>query len=562
MEIQQELNKPKKDYSISLESIIGKPYTPLTGHFAVHYRGINYIKCPFDYVMYQMILEEVKPNLVVEIGTFNGGGALYISDIISRWGGIVHTIDIESKELDPLVTNNPNIVLFKDGYQGYDISLAKKFNKILVIDDGSHYYHDVKDAFNKFNELVSLNSYYIVEDSVIYFEDPNSHGGGPIKAIEEIIQENTDFEIDRYWCDFFGTNATFNTDGYLKKTKETKNEKKMKPIIIVSSYIYNEETEIILNESLDTLLKTGYDILIVSNSTMKPETLAKVNYHLYISDAIMFGDDYTNLREIDFFFKNENFVLHHFMLSQQKYGLSVLRNLFTSLDLAKSLNYDSFFLVTGDNRFCDQGIEFLKSAPHLCQSLGKKSMIYFEGIDNVNTVPLYSEIDYFKEIIENVKDEEHYKEYLIKTQRNLDFMDVEKFFHTNLKNVNREFILEKDNTRIMEDFPDTVFNLVTGVYNTSKKYNGCLTGLFKRLDVNGEHIGYSIFTRNLNPKWVTRKIEVYHSESEFSEITHHIEPYFWLDSFFTNVIKIRVFENNVLLFEEDTNTKNYIQNEK
>jgi cephalosporin hydroxylase len=212
----------KKEYSLNLKSIIGNPNHPRSGHFGVYYRGVNYVKCPFDYVIYQMLLEEVKPDLVIEIGTFNGGGALYISDIISRWGGVVHTIDIENKELDPLIEKNSNIFTFNDGYQGYDINLSKKFSKILVIDDGSHYYHDVKSSFEKFNGVVSLGSYFIVEDGAIYFESPDSHDGGPIKAIEEILKETQDFEIDRHWCDFFGTNATFNTDGYLKKTGETK----------------------------------------------------------------------------------------------------------------------------------------------------------------------------------------------------------------------------------------------------------------------------------------------------------------------------------------------------
>jgi len=32
------------------------------GHFNVKYRGISAIKCPFDYVMYQMIISELKPD--------------------------------------------------------------------------------------------------------------------------------------------------------------------------------------------------------------------------------------------------------------------------------------------------------------------------------------------------------------------------------------------------------------------------------------------------------------------------------------------------------------------
>jgi cephalosporin hydroxylase len=36
---------------------------------------------PFDYVIYQMIINEVKPDLIIEIGS-NIGGALYIADLL------------------------------------------------------------------------------------------------------------------------------------------------------------------------------------------------------------------------------------------------------------------------------------------------------------------------------------------------------------------------------------------------------------------------------------------------------------------------------------------------
>jgi cephalosporin hydroxylase len=89
-----------------------------------------------------------------------------------------------------------------------------------VIDDGSHQYHDVKMAFEKFKDVVSLNSYYIIEDGGLtelgYGE---THNGGPLRAIEEIMKNTNQYEIDRKWCDFFGKNATFNTNGFLKKIR-------------------------------------------------------------------------------------------------------------------------------------------------------------------------------------------------------------------------------------------------------------------------------------------------------------------------------------------------------
>lgn len=330
----------------------------------------------------------------------------------------------------------------------------------------------------------------------------------------------------------------------------------MKPLIIVSTYIYNKETESILNTCLDDLKKTGYDILIVANSKIKSETLNKCDYYLFISDAIFFGDNYSNIPEIDFWFGCDKFDVHHFMPSYQRYGLSVLRNLFTSLDLAKSFGYDSFFLFTGDNYFGDKSIEFIKKVPNLCQSQNKKCMIYFNDYD-VSSVPIYSEINYFLEKIKIIKSEDEYKDFLIRHQGNLDFLDVERFLYLNLMMIDDDLVLRMDGHLIMNDFPDTKFNLVTGVYNTSKKYNGCLTGLFRRLDSEHNQVEYWIFSRNLKSENVTRKIEVYFNETDLQVLEYEMEPFIWFYHAYPEVYKIKVYENDIFLFEE-YQTKNYI----
>ena len=71
------------------------------GHLKVTYRGVSACRCPFDYCIYQMIHFKIKPDLVIEIGTSHGGGALYIADLMNIIGhGIVHSIDIEKKTED------------------------------------------------------------------------------------------------------------------------------------------------------------------------------------------------------------------------------------------------------------------------------------------------------------------------------------------------------------------------------------------------------------------------------------------------------------------------------
>jgi len=191
------------------------------GHHNTTYRGIPCIKCPFDYVMYQMIINELKPDLIIEIGTNNGGSALYMADILDTIGkGLVHTIDIESK-VGELVKRHNRINLFTDGWEGYSLEQVNNVGKVLVIEDGSHMYDSTLGAMKKFNHIVSVGSYMIIEDGILdaLGTSQKHYYGGPVRAIKEFLSGNENFIVDKRWEDFFGQNATFNTSGYLKRIK-------------------------------------------------------------------------------------------------------------------------------------------------------------------------------------------------------------------------------------------------------------------------------------------------------------------------------------------------------
>jgi cephalosporin hydroxylase len=188
------------------------------GHHNVTYRGVKAIRCPFDYVLYQMVISKVKPDLIIEVGTNAGGGSLYFSDLQQlNGGGVVHTMDVTDMVTDELVIKNPNIIRFLGGFQSYDLKNTEGFNNILVIDDGSHTYEDVKDSLIKFNKIVSKNSYFVVEDGILTELGYSGYNGGPLRAIEEFLNKNNEFVIDTEICNLFGSNATFNVNGFLKK---------------------------------------------------------------------------------------------------------------------------------------------------------------------------------------------------------------------------------------------------------------------------------------------------------------------------------------------------------
>ena len=166
----------------------------------------------------------------------NNTSALYFADLMTVMGidGEVHTIDLAMEDSDgsirqpktilsDIVVNHPKIKCFYKGYEGYDIKNVKGFKTVMVIDDGSHMYHEVLEALNKFAPLVTSGSYYIVEDSnaeeVCSPEVWATLDGGPLRAIWEWLSKGgqEQFFIDLHKCDLFGINSTYNTYGYLRK---------------------------------------------------------------------------------------------------------------------------------------------------------------------------------------------------------------------------------------------------------------------------------------------------------------------------------------------------------
>ncbi|MCX6188614.1 MAG: CmcI family methyltransferase [Bacteroidetes bacterium] len=205
--------RKEEEVKISVQSIY-------EGHHQVSYKGIKAIRCPFDYVIFQMIIFEIKPDLVIEIGTNTGGGALYIADLLDGNGkGILHTIDIID-QVDPKVKEHNRIEFFTEGWENYELERTKGFEKILIIEDASHLYKDSIGILNKFHKIISKDSYFIIEDGIINELDLEmQYEGGPLKAIREFLPSHPEFSIDRRWCDLFGKNATFNVNGYLKRIK-------------------------------------------------------------------------------------------------------------------------------------------------------------------------------------------------------------------------------------------------------------------------------------------------------------------------------------------------------
>lgn len=190
-------------------------------HGALHYsyRDREMQKNPFDLALYQLLLWRQRPGTIFEIGSRTGASAMWLADTAAMLGLDTAVVSLDICRVG---ASHPRC-LFLTG-DARDIStiigshiIDAAQRPFLVIDDASHRYEDVRQVIWFFQPVLRPGEYLVVEDgilSLLYGDD--AFQGGPLRAIEEAVAGDA-WEIDRAYCDFFGVNVTWNTDGYLRR---------------------------------------------------------------------------------------------------------------------------------------------------------------------------------------------------------------------------------------------------------------------------------------------------------------------------------------------------------
>ena len=185
-----------------------------------YWLGVSLEKCPFDLHIYQEILYETKPDVLIECGTDKGGSAYYFASIFDLLGhGRLLTIDMKDFRQSP---PHPRVVYFLgDSVSAEMVDKIKGSIRpgetVMVSLDSDHHMDHVLKELKIYSAFVTLGNYLVVEDTNI-----NGHpvlpdfGPGPAEAVDAFLARNSDFQRDRT-REKFG--LTFFPGGYLKRIK-------------------------------------------------------------------------------------------------------------------------------------------------------------------------------------------------------------------------------------------------------------------------------------------------------------------------------------------------------
>lgn len=189
------------------------------------YRGVSFLKSPFDVVLYLQLLHRLQPRTVIEIGSKHGGSALWFADMMSAQG--VTAPRIVSVDIRPLATFTDERITFLTGNArnlGPTLTpdlLANLPRPWLVIEDSAHTYDASRAVLDFFHPLLVSGDYIVVEDGVVsQLSDPlyASYEDGPNRAVADVLALHPSaYAVDTDLCDHFGRNATYNPNGWLRR---------------------------------------------------------------------------------------------------------------------------------------------------------------------------------------------------------------------------------------------------------------------------------------------------------------------------------------------------------
>ncbi|CAG0938067.1 Rhamnosyl O-methyltransferase [Candidatus Brocadiaceae bacterium] len=188
-----------------------------------YFLGKKVFKCPNDLWLYQEMLWELRPDVIIECGTFHGGSALYYAKLFDMMDldGEIITIDVDPMPDMPVHRRITYLVGSSTSSEivGKVKELIEDKKKIMVILDSDHSKEHVLKELELYHGFVTPGSYLVVEDSNINGHPVYSgfgQGPGPWEAMEAFLPGHPEFVPDKTKEKFL---MSFNPNGYLKRIK-------------------------------------------------------------------------------------------------------------------------------------------------------------------------------------------------------------------------------------------------------------------------------------------------------------------------------------------------------
>lgn len=148
----------------------------------------------------QETIFEVKPELLIECGTYKGGSSYFFGDLFELMGkGRVITVDIVKlhNQSHPRVTYLIGDCASPEIVEQIRAERHQVTGPVMVLLDSDHSAAQVKKELDAYHSFVTPGSFLHVQDGVIDVLPMFAQSRpGPLRAIEAFVAEHDEFEVD------------------------------------------------------------------------------------------------------------------------------------------------------------------------------------------------------------------------------------------------------------------------------------------------------------------------------------------------------------------------------
>ncbi|NEO89076.1 MAG: cephalosporin hydroxylase [Moorea sp. SIO3G5] len=233
----QDISQNKRLVKISeREDICSLPkgiWRPLTENYHLQtWKGIPMDKSPIEIALYPMLIYELQPKTIIELGADTGGSAVWLADQLKLFDieGLVYSVDIDLSLLDEKAKAEPKIKFLEGDCNQIDRVLSTTLlstlsHPWLIIEDAHVNLVGMLDYFH--NNGLQNGDYLIIEDTNKALWEAWSDWEDK-EFIERmkckldllknwLMQHKNEYLIDTHYQDLFGYNGSKNWNSMLKR---------------------------------------------------------------------------------------------------------------------------------------------------------------------------------------------------------------------------------------------------------------------------------------------------------------------------------------------------------
>jgi cephalosporin hydroxylase len=178
----------------------------------IHWKGIPNIKDPYDLALVPLLLGELKPATVIELGSYLGGSAIWMADLLQAMSidSRIYSFDLNVSRIK---ASHPRVEFFKGDCNDPSTLTVPELENLprpwLLIEDA---HVNTFNVLKHFHPYLKVGDYLIVEDTAFILEK--------YRQLARFMKEYPEaYRVDRRYADLFGYNATFSFNGYLKRVQ-------------------------------------------------------------------------------------------------------------------------------------------------------------------------------------------------------------------------------------------------------------------------------------------------------------------------------------------------------